>query len=136
MIDLDSLNYTPTEEFFVPTTAPAFGLMMFQMLAILVVISVILYFFLYFIKRLNAGYKKKNEHFSFRLLENFYFSQKQGLSAVSFGKKLYIIGFSNSSVSVIDIIEDEETISKLCLENNNTPKFPDFFGKFFNKERQ
>jgi flagellar biogenesis protein FliO len=117
----------------VSSQPPSFALMMLQMIGMLVLISVVLYILLYSIKKINTKYKKRNEQFGFKLYENFYFSQKQGLSAVAFGKKLYIIGFSNNSVSVIDIIEDEEIISKLTVDKNEPNKFTDFLKNYFNK---
>ena len=122
VLDDDVLSFPAT---------PTFGLMMFQMIGTLVILSVLLYFCLYFVKRLNAKFKNKNECASFKQHERIYFSTKQGLSAVSFGKKLYIISFSQNSVNLIDTIEDEETISKLSKENNsNQVKFSDFLKGF------
>ena len=132
---LDSLAYNATDTIVTSPTAPTFGLMMFQMIVLLIVLSVLLYFFLFLVKRLNAKIKNSNETFSFKLIENFYFSQKQGISAVLFGTKLYIIGFSNNSVSVIDIIENEEIINQLTEGKKNVDKFPEILRKFFVKTK-
>jgi len=117
-----------------PSGAPTFGLMMFQMIAILIVLSVILYFFLYVVKRINGKMKNNNKKLSFKLIDNFYLSQKQGLSAVLFNNKLYIIGFSTNSISKIDIIEDLEVISQLNVDNTITKKMPEVFKNFFNRK--
>ncbi|MCL1827380.1 MAG: flagellar biosynthetic protein FliO [Candidatus Cloacimonetes bacterium] len=126
----DSLGVTLDPLIITNPTSPSFGLMVFQMIVILTLIAVLLYFLLYMIKRINKRYRNNNEEFSFKLLENFYFSQKQGISAIAFGGKLYIVGFSQNSVSVIDIIEDQEVIRKINQSNSET-KFPEFFQKIF-----
>ena len=132
-LDIDSLAYNATDTIVTSPTAPTFGLMMFQMIVLLIVLSVLLYFLLYLVKKLNAKYKNSNDLYSFKLLENFYFSQKQGISAILFGAKLYIIGFSNNSVSVIDIIENEEIITQLTEGKKSGDKFPEILKKFFLK---
>jgi len=111
-------------------TPPTFGFMMMQMIGMLLFISVCLYLALYFFKRVNAKYKNKNEAICFKIHENVYFSTKQGLSAVSFGNKLYIVGFCPNSVNLIDVIDDHDTISKLTEVPAPHKKFTDLFKGF------
>jgi len=113
-----------------PLTPPTFGFMMMQMLGMLLFISVCLYLALYFFKRVNARYKNKNEAICFKIHENVYFSTKQGLSAVSFGNKLYIVGFCPNSINLIDVVDDQETISKLTEMPAPHKKFTDLFKGF------
>jgi flagellar biogenesis protein FliO len=105
-----------------------------QIMGVLILLSILLYFLLFFFKRLNTRLKNKNEDNSFKIHDNIYISQKQGLSAITFGKKLYIIGFSINSISVIDIIEDEEIIAKLNTEKVLEGKFHSILSSFFKKE--
>jgi len=140
-MDIDTLNIiTPLTDSLQAVAplpnVPSFGLMIFQMLLMLLVLSVLLYLSLYFFKRLNAKIKNKNEQLCFKLHENLYFSAKQGISAVSFGKKLYIIGFSGNSVNLIDIIEDEEIIASITEEKSNDGKFGSFFRTFLKRRGQ
>jgi len=130
-MEIDTLNIiTPLTDTLQAVTpipnVPSFGLMIFQMFLMLIVLSVVLYLSLYFFKRINARIKNPNQSLRFKLHENLYFSAKQGISAVSFGKKLYIIGFSGNSVNLIDIIEDEEMIAEICSEKSNEGKFGSF----------
>ena len=102
----------------------------------LLLLTVMLYLTLYFFKRLNTRIKNKNETYSFKIHENVYISQKQGLSAVTFGKKLYIIGFSNNAISLIDKIEDPEIIEAMTAENPNSARFQSIFSSFFKKRER
>ena len=117
-------------------STPTFGLMLFQMILMLLLLSAILYFALYFVRKLNYKAKSKNEHFSFKHHENLYLSQKQGLSAVSFGDKLYIIGFSPHSINLIDTIDDPEILAKLTEETSTPSKFVELLKNYFNKGKQ
>jgi len=117
-----------------PAPTPSFGLMIFQMLLMLIVLAVFLYISLYLFKRLNAKIKNKNQALCFKVHENIYFSAKQGLTAVSFGKKLYIVGFSGNAVNLVDIIEDEEIINSLKVESASETRFSTFFKKLLNRE--
>ena len=109
------------------TNPQSFGFMMFQMIGMLILISIVLYLSLFFFKKINAKYKNKNQFNSLKIHENVYFSTKQGLSVVSFGEKVYIVGFSNNSVNLIDKIEDEQVISSLKEKKQKINKFSDFF---------
>ena len=102
----------------------------------LLLLTVMLYLILYFFKKLNTRIKNKNEAYSFKIHENVYISQKQGLSAVTFAKKLYIIGFSNNSISLIDKIEDPEIIEAMTVDNPNSTKFQSLFSSFFKKQER
>ena len=111
----------------------SFGFMMFQMLLTLLIMSVVLYVALYFFRRVNAQFKHKNKAISFKLHENLYFTTKQGISAVQFGDRLYIIGFSGNSVSLIDVINDKEIIAQFENVQNTKPDFMDTIKKHFIK---
>jgi len=119
-----------------PMNTPTFGFMMMQMLGMLLLISAVLYLGLFFVKKVNAKLKNKNEALSFKVHENIYFSAKQGLSAVSFGDKLYIVGFSQNSVNLIDVIEDPDIIPKLAQTNPQQKKFTDLLSGYFSKEQK
>ena len=111
----------------------SFGFMMFQMLLTLLIMSVVLYIALYFFRRINANFKYKNKAICFKLHENLFFASKQGISAVQFGNKLYIIGFSVNSVNIIDIIEDPEIIETLNQNQNKQIDFSAFIKNYFTK---
>jgi flagellar biogenesis protein FliO len=114
---------------------PSFGLMMFQIIFMLIVLSVVLYTSLYLFRRLNNKIKNKNELYSFRVHENIFISSKQGLSAVTFGHKLYIIGFSANSINVVDIIDDPIVLENLTTTSaQSTPKFIEHLKKYFSRE--
>ena len=113
--------------------ASSFGFMMFQMLLTLLIMSVVLYFALYFFRRVNSQFKQKNKAISFKLHENLYFSSKQGISAVQFGEKLYIIGFSGNSVNLIDVIDDKDVIDRLESIQSVKPDFVETIKKYFSK---
>jgi len=135
-LEIDSLSTNGYEaEPFVQPIPQSFGLMFFQMLGILVIITIILYFFLYLVKKFNHKYKHKNEFLSFKIIENVYYSQKQGLSAVTFAGKLYLIGFSSQTVTLIDKIEDTQLIDQIHKDTYQRQKFPDYVAKFFIKEK-
>jgi len=128
----DTLStYIPT-----PTPSPGFGYMIFQMLLMLVVLAALLYVSLYLVKRLNAKIKNKNTELCFKLHDNIYISAKQGLSAVSFGKKLYIVGFSGNAVNLVDIIEDEEIINSLKVERPVPTKFASFLNNLLQRDKR
>jgi flagellar biogenesis protein FliO len=131
--DVDSLGIGYREELLSLNDSPTFGFMMMQMLGMLLLISVTLYLALYFAKKINAKYKNKNEAYSFKVHENVYISTKQGLSAISFGKKLYIVGFSQNSINLIDTIEDDEIISQLTLTKTQSKRFSDMLKGYFVK---
>jgi flagellar biogenesis protein FliO len=132
VVDVDTLD-TFTQ--FTPANTPAFGTMMFQMIIMLLFLSALLYFALYFIRKLNNRYKYKNDSISFKLHENLYFSSKQGISAISFGNKVYIVGFSQNNVNVIDIIDDPEVIATLTTPKPQNNNFIDIFKNFFQKTK-
>jgi len=118
-----------------PLNAPTFGFMMIQMLGMLILISVVLYLSLYFFKKVNARFKNKNEVLCFKIHDNIYFSAKQGLSAVAFGDKLYIVGFSQNSVSLIDVIEDPDIVSKLTSVSPTPKGFGELLKGYFIKDQ-
>ena len=132
--ELDSLAVHPADELILTPVPPSFGLMMIQMIGMLLFLSVLLYLSLFYFKKLSAKYKNKSELSSLKIHENLYFSAKQGLSVVSFGKKVYIVGFSNNSVSLIDKIEDEEVIASLTDKTRDQKKFSDVFRGFWTKK--
>ena len=111
----------------------SFGFMMFQMLLTLPIMSVVLYFALYFFRRVNAQFKQKNKALCFKLHENLYFTSKQGISAVQFGDKLYIVGFSGNSINLIDVIHDKEIIDRLENTQFIKPDFMETIKKYFTK---
>ena len=111
----------------------SFGIMMFQMLFTLLIMSVVLYIALYFFRRVNAQFKHKNKAINFKLHENLYFTSKQGISAVQFGDRLYIIGFSGNSVNLIDVINDKEIIAQFESVQSVKPDFMDTLKKYFFK---
>ena len=131
--DFDSLMVNDSEGISFHPPASSFAFMMIQMIGMLIFLSIVLYVGLYFFKKLNAKFKNKNHSVGFKIHENVYFSSKQGLSAVSFGKKVYIVGFSPSSVSLIDVIEDDEIVSSFRDANKaNQANFPNMLKSFFN----
>jgi len=132
---VDSTVVDSTHEVVKVTSNPSasFGFMMFQMLLTLLIMSVVLYFALFFFRRINSKFKYKNKTVCFKLHENLYFSTKQGLSAVQFGEKLYIIGFSGNSVNLIDVIEDKELINKLAVTEATQSDFTNTIKNYFFK---
>jgi len=130
----DAFGFLDEEEVLNMANPPTFGLMMMQMLGMLLFITVLLYLTLYFFRRINAKLKNRNEAMCFKIHENIYYSTKQGLSAVSFGNKLYIIGFSQNSVNLIDKIDDAETISKLTEVTHHQKGFTDLLKGYFVKD--
>jgi len=132
--EIDTLSSVASEEMISSPTPPSFALMMVQMIGMLIFLSVLLYLSLFFFKKLNAKYKNKSELTSLKIHENLYFSAKQGLSVISFGKKVYIVGFSNNSVTLIDSIDDEEIITSLTQKTQSQKKFSDLFTSIFTKQ--
>ena len=112
------------------STAPTFALMMIQMIGMLLLITVLLYLSLYFFKKINSSFKNKSESSRLKIHERIYFSTKQGMSVVSFGKKVYLIGFSNNSVNLIDEIKDSDIVENLTNNTQKQRKFSDVI-KFF-----
>lgn len=135
-INIDSLSiFSPHTENLLKATPPSFGLMMIQMLGMLLLLTGLLYFSLFFLKKVNKTYKNKSDLLTFRVYDKLYISAKQGLTAISFGKKLYIIGFSNNSVNLIDTIEDEDVLGKLSNEKITQSSFSTIFKSYFSKDK-
>ena len=130
---VDVFGFLDEEEMFNMANPPTFGFMMMQMLGMLLLITIFLYLTLYFFRKINAKIKNRNEAICFKIHENIYYSTKQGLSAVSFGNKLYIVGFSQNSVNLIDVIDDAETISKLTEVTQHQRNFTDLMKGYFIK---
>ena len=127
----DTLFTYPDPTFVTPVNTPTFGIMMLQMIAMLFLLSSVLYFALYIFKKLNSNVKFNSKN-SFKLHGNIFLHSKQGLSAISYGKKIYIVSFSPNSVNLIDTIEDPDLFDNVINENNYK-KFPDIFS-FFTKK--
>jgi|GEM_PF-1864932 len=136
-VDIDSLSTVSTEHSIPIQNVPSFGFMMFQMIGMLIFLAIMLYAALYFFKKINAKFKNKTSSTSFTIHENVYFNTKQGLSAVSFGNKIYIIGFSQNTICLIDMIDDAEIVSSFKIANNSKQSnFPDLLKAFFTKNRR
>jgi flagellar biogenesis protein FliO len=132
---IDTTGIAATTDLAGNSQNPSFGLMMFQIIFMLIVLSVVLYISLFLLRRLNNKLKNKNDLYSFRVHESIYLASKQGMSAVTFGDKLYIVGFSTNSINVIDIIDDPIVIGNLTTVSTTTaPKFIDLLKKYFSRK--
>ena len=110
-----------------PASSPTFALMMVQMIGMLILISVLLYLSLFFFRKINAKFKNRSDNTRLKIHENIYFSTKVGVSVVSFGKKVYLVGFSNNSVNLIDKIDDNDIVEELTINKPKEKKFTDYF---------
>lgn len=132
---VDSLNQT--ENIITQTksgSAPTFGLMILMLLGMLLILSGVLYFSLYLIRKFNKKLKYPNENLSFNLYDTLYLGNKQGLSLIMFNDTAYIIGFSNNMINLIDKITDEETIQSLKQQKITKQDFKNVFKKIINKD--
>ncbi len=132
---LDSLSnyvfYNQAPEPVKPVESPSFTMMMVKMILSLIVITVILYLVLKFVKNLNQN-QYMNSDKLIKIVDSQPLGFKQYIQIISIHKKMYIVSSSANNIQVIDKIEDTEEIKEI-LESKvktNSPDFKVLFNKF------
>ncbi len=130
----DSLSFADNLHSNTKTNPTTFVWMILMMLGMLLLLSGLLYFSLYFIKKLNKNLKNLDDNFNLKIYDTIYLNSKQGISIILLHKQAYIIGFSSSSVNLIDKITDTELLESLKKQNQNKKDFKKIFKGLINKD--
>lgn len=116
------------------SSTPTFAVMMLQMIGMLLLLSGLLYFSLFFFKKLNTKIRNKDENLGLKIQDTLYFSNKQGLSVVQFNNIVYIIGFSQNSINLIDKITDPALVEAYKNQSDSKKEFKQIFKNFLSKD--
>lgn len=99
---------------------PSFGSMMFRMIVSLIVIAIILYFVLLFVKRLNQG-TSINSQKKIKVLETSAIGLKHQIQILHIDQSIYIISNNSGNTVLLDKISHPDEVKRI-IEEINVPK--------------
>ncbi len=107
-----------------PVESPSFSWMMIKMIATLIMISILMYLILRFVKGLNQN-QLINSDKLIKVLESQPVGFKQYIQIISIHKTLYILSSGSNNTQIIDKIEDPVIIEEI-LQKKNTKNISNF----------
>jgi len=99
------------------------------MILVLAVVAVVIYFFVYLLRRFGKPQAEQNPHL--KILSSAHLGNGRYIHAVSVGKNAYLIGSGEGGVSHIADITDQEAVDLMILDaskktSEEAPPFFDF----------